>query len=238
MSIFAEKPSPSQASLLLSFSLLFHHRGLTHGGPSYKIQQEIDRRTRQAHLLTASYFAPTYTYTSWYTAIHEIIATRSSEPPEEPSSFTTNEEDQAKAAQLQSRLQENKRHPKNQHSSTTQQQQQLPCVEICSGAHKYVQIQASCLNNNEDQIFVVSRKGAAYHRNAAEPFIYKLEQAGYYDISVNGGGRIFLDQEHQKISIFGFSYGFGKANHQVSATVIKEDERYKEYEVSWSDDGY
>jgi phosphohistidine phosphatase len=113
----------------------------------------------------------------------------------------------------------------------------VPNVDIANGAHKYVQIRASC-DGGDEQIFVTSKKGASYHRNAAEPFIFKLEAAGYHDVEVTGGGRLFLDSENKQIKIFGFSYGFGKANHDVSRQVVMQDVRYKDFDVTTSDEGY
>jgi len=93
-------------------------------------------------------------------------------------------------------------------------------------------------SRNEEELFVVSKRGAKYHRNAAEPFIYKLEEAGYSHISVKGGGRIYLNSESQIMEIYGYSYGFGKADHNISQRVVETDERFYNYNVSWSDEGY
>jgi phosphohistidine phosphatase len=47
-----------------------------------------------------------------------------------------------------------------------------------------------------------------------------------------------LDNENKKISIFGFSYGFGRADHSISKNAIESNETYEDYEVTWSNDGY
>ena len=65
-----------------------------------------------------------------------------------------------------------------------------------------------------------------------------LEENGYSCIEILGGGRIFYDEESKKISIFGYSYGFGKAERAVSKDVILSDIRYRDHEVTWSNDGY
>jgi phosphohistidine phosphatase len=161
------------------------------------------------------------------------MATCDRSPPKP--SFTTNEHDQREAARLRNQLQAEKRSKQTISESNTAGTP-LPSVEICEGAHKYVQITGSLVGM--EQVFVVSRNNAAYHRNAAEPFIAKLKRAGYYDIEVTGGGRVAMDEARKKISIFGFSYGFGKANHQLSADIVRKDERYQYYDVDWSDDGY
>lgn len=65
-----------------------------------------------------------------------------------------------------------------------------------------------------------------------------MEENGCKDIRVTGGGRILLNQEERKIEVYGYSYGFGLADHAKSKDVILGDERYKDYDVSWSNEGY
>lgn len=74
--------------------------------------------------------------------------------------------------------------------------------------------------------------------NAAEPYVELLQERGYRDINVTGGGRIYFNAEEKIINIFGFSYGFGLADHAISKEVVEKDERYKDYDVTWSNDGY
>mmetsp|Transcript_10662 Transcript_10662/g.15488 ORF Transcript_10662/g.15488 Transcript_10662/m.15488 type:complete len:170 (-) Transcript_10662:814-1323(-) len=161
--------------------------------------------------------------------------------------YTTSAEDQAAAARLKERL-------SNSSSSRTASESNstgpplawldIPSVSIDNGAHKYVLISATepaprepngtCIH----RYFVVSKKGAAYHQNAAEPFVCKLEANGFQDIRIKGGGRISLDEVSKSVSIFGYSYGFGRADHAQSKSVIDADDRYKGYNVTWSNDGY
>jgi phosphohistidine phosphatase len=147
---------------------------------------------------------------------------------------TTNAEDQREAERIQVRL---RNRAADEYGSTVASGQVLPCVEIAEGAHKYVLLSGTDYHGDEHYI-VTSLKGAEYHRNAAEPMIASMEEAGYSDIIVAGGGRITCDSKARKISIYGFSYGFGKANHEISRIIVLEDPRYKDYEVTFSDDGY
>lgn len=144
--------------------------------------------------------------------------------------YTTNEQDRQEADKLKNRLRS------NQQANNGLVTGKVDAVQIANGAHKYVLIQAE--NNGKTEYFVTSRKGAHYHRNAAEPLIFELEGAGYYDIEVTGGGRIHLDEVNRTISIFGFSYSFGLANHAISREVVLEDPRYKDFEVTISNEGY
>ena len=158
------------------------------------------------------------------------MATRDTAPPP-AATHTTNEEDRQEAEKLKTRLRAN-----NVGGADGSATRKVDPVQIAVGAHKYVLIQAE--QDGKTEYFVTSKRGAHYHRNAAEPLIFELEQAGYYDIEVTGGGRINLDETYKKISIFGYSYSFGLANHQISKEVILSDPRYKDFEVKWSNDGY
>ena len=143
---------------------------------------------------------------------------------------TTNAHDQAEAAKLKARLEKG--------TSSSAAFERVPSVSIDDGAHKYVLMCAENPSTNQEQFFVISRRGAAYHRNAAEPMVERLESSGYSNINITGGGRLFLDEESKKISIFGFSYSFGQADHTVSRRVVLEDDRYKDYDVTTSNEGY
>jgi len=116
----------------------------------------------------------------------------------------------------------------------------VPSVMIARGTHKYVLITARSERQNGGDLsyFVTSKHGAHYHRNAAEAFLPRLEERGYTDIQVLGGGRINLDEERRRIEIYGYSYGFGRADHLISKKVIEADEKYSDYDVTWSNDGY
>lgn len=76
------------------------------------------------------------------------------------------------------------------------------------------------------------------HRNVAEPFVETLEECGYISIQILGGGRIECDRNEKKILIYGFSYGFGRADHEISQNVVREDSSYKDFKISWSNEGY
>ena len=143
---------------------------------------------------------------------------------------TTDAEDLREAANLQARLKQNK------NSAGRSISRKIPSVEIAEGRHKYVLIRASI--DGEEHYIVTSRRGASYHRNAAEPMIAKLEASGYYDIDVAGGGRVDYDETAKSIKIYGFSYGFGQADHAIAQRTVQEDPRYKTYDVTISNDGY
>ncbi|KYQ57412.1 Sex-regulated protein janus-A [Trachymyrmex zeteki] len=49
-----------------------------------------------------------------------------------------------------------------------------------------------------------------------------------------GGGRIEHDPDEKTIKVYGYSQGFGKADHQVSVELLKK--KYSTYNVTWSDE--
>lgn len=146
---------------------------------------------------------------------------------------TTNDEDQEEVAKLKSRL---KNASKTKAGIDKNLDPPLPSVEIDEGVNKYVLMKAEF--HGDEYHIVTSKFGAKYHRNAAEPMIAKLENAGYTDIEVTGGGRIALNSLAKEISIYGFSYGFGLADHSVSREVVLRDQRYRHFKVTISDEGY
>ena len=42
--------------------------------------------------------------------------------------------------------------------------------------------------------------------------------------------------EEKSIEVFGYSQGYGKADHSISVDILKK--KYKDYKISWSDEGY
>ncbi|XP_014239771.1 sex-regulated protein janus-A-like [Cimex lectularius] len=56
------------------------------------------------------------------------------------------------------------------------------------------------------------------------------------DLECLGGGRIMHDPAKKNIKVYGYSQGFGKADHQITVSILKTV--YKDYEITWSDEGY
>lgn len=51
-----------------------------------------------------------------------------------------------------------------------------------------------------------------------------------------GGGRISHDAEDKKIFIYGYSQSYGRADHELTAKLIKKT--YPDYAISVTDDEY
>ncbi|XP_071450447.1 14 kDa phosphohistidine phosphatase-like [Hetaerina americana] len=115
----------------------------------------------------------------------------------------------------------------------------VPDVELDSeGKFKYVLINVHSPGKDgkeESKKIVRGFKWAPYHSDIYDDTTAKLAQLGL-DTECLGGGRIIHDPDKKTISVFGYSQGFGKADHEVSVSLIKRV--YPEYQVTWSDEGY
>lgn len=156
--------------------------------------------------------------------------------------FTTNALDVQNVAHLQARLTASSASSKDK-STTITYDDNIPAVSIDDGAYKYVLIRAvpppsHSSSNNLPRLFVYSKRGAKYHVNVAEYLVPQLENSGYTDIQVKGGGRILRNDEDKKIHIFGYSYGFGIADHATAKEVVERCAKYEGYDITWSNDGY
>ena len=154
-------------------------------------------------------------------------------------SHTTSAHDEAEGAKLKARLRDG--HGARDGTSAPGGGHKVPSVQIDVGAHKYALVSAREPDASPDTPtcnFVVSKAGAAYHCNAAEPLVDSLEESGYTDIRVTGGGRIYFSKDERVIKIFGYSYGFGMADHALSKKTIEQDGRFSGYDVTCSNDGY
>jgi hypothetical protein len=114
-----------------------------------------------------------------------------------------------------------------EHESDRETQHDLlpPRVQLTPGAHKYIMVKATRPLEKEDQWFVKSAApsecGGPYHANVAKDLVEWLQAAGC-DTMVTGGGRIEYKPETQEACVYGFSYGFGKGDHEKAASIISE----------------
>ncbi|XP_064310656.1 translation initiation factor IF-2 isoform X1 [Phalacrocorax carbo] len=61
----------------------------------------------------------------------------------------------------------------------------------------------------------------------------EMQKLGY-ECKCLGGGKIDHNSKDKKIRVFGLSTGYGKADHSVTAEILKKV--YTDYEITWSDD--
>ena len=108
-------------------------------------------------------------------------------------------------------------------------------VNLSPGINKYVVIEARS-RSGETLQFVRSASpsecGGPYHADVARDIVRELTLLGY-SCSVTGGGRIDYVAPHAHV--YGFSYGFGKGDHELVAKIIEEqseDETYATFDTS------
>ncbi|KAL7578814.1 hypothetical protein ACA910_016035 [Epithemia clementina (nom. ined.)] len=63
--------------------------------------------------------------------------------------------------------------------------------------------------------------GGPYHGNVAQDLREWIEAAGY-DVDITGGGRIDYSVDQNKCIVYGFSYAFGKGDHEFAANLIRQ----------------
>ena len=159
-----------------------------------------------------------------------------------PSQYTTNEQDLKEAADIQNRLlsraQQTIEDTDTNNNNATVNNDNIPSVSLDEGAYKYVLITANTSSTNQSRTFVYSKRNASYHKDVAQYLLPILEGERYTNIRIKGGGRILRDDTDKKIHIFGYSYGFGAADHTLAKSIVDQCEKYKGYTVTWSNDGY
>ncbi|XP_049629695.1 14 kDa phosphohistidine phosphatase [Suncus etruscus] len=116
---------------------------------------------------------------------------------------------------------------------------QIPEVDIDpDGVFKYVLIRvhaADPAGAPAEKEIVRGYKWAEYHADIYDKVSDELQKKGF-ECECLGGGRISHQCQDKKIHVYGYSMGFGRAQHSISCEKIKA--MYPGYEVTWADDGY
>ena len=141
---------------------------------------------------------------------------------------TTSAADQAHAASLRSR--------DAGEGASASDLDGFPSVAIDAGRQKYVLIRVTHPTTSDDVFLVRGDCASAYHADAAQATTAALERAGLA-YEVTGGGRIEHDPSKNTLSIFGHSYGFGLADHSISAGVCAAFFGGS-YQIETSNEGY
>jgi len=115
----------------------------------------------------------------------------------------------------------------------------IPPVEIDeAGVFKYVLILvADAKDESEQRLVVRGNADAEYHADIYEEFCRKTEGPLGMDCQCRGGGRINHNAAEKKILVYGYSMGYGKADHTVAVDLLKKE--YKDYNsITFSNEGY
>lgn len=111
----------------------------------------------------------------------------------------------------------------------------IPDVDIDpSGTFKYILIKCVDKSSNEEKYIVRGYYKCNFH---ADILAVAREDAGSaYKLKCVGGGRIRHEDDAKEILVYGYSQGYGKADHSITVDILKK--RYPDYKITFSDEGY
>lgn len=103
-----------------------------------------------------------------------------------------------------------------------------------SGQFKYVLINLY-LKDDSSKLLVRGYGWGEYHDDIYQKTL-ELALAAGLDTECLGGGRIHHNPDKKEISVYGYSVGYGRANHSEAVRLIQK--KYPSYKVDWSNEGY
>ncbi|CDW81019.1 UNKNOWN [Stylonychia lemnae] len=109
------------------------------------------------------------------------------------------------------------------------------CVIDQNGDFKFIIIELTDINTQEKILLLRGSRQHEMHKDILAEFIAAemKDDDDYQHVVCRGGGRISIDQE--QIKIYGFSYAFGKADHQKAADIVRDS--YPQFKnLIWSVD--
>lgn len=109
----------------------------------------------------------------------------------------------------------------------------VPDVIIDNGTFKYIQIKVH--DKDLEKIVIRGLVEAEYHADVLDQTVPQIQALGFC-VNVIGGGRIKHEETKKTLHVYGYSIGFGKADHRI--TVEKLKNKYPNYKITWSDEGY
>lgn len=115
----------------------------------------------------------------------------------------------------------------------------IPTVSIDSeGVFKYVLIKVHKTEEgaaDSEKFIVRGFKWGPFHADIYEATQEKIEKLGLETECV-GGGRIEHNPSEKKLKVYGYSQGYGRADHEVTTELLKKE--FPDYNISWTNDGY
>ncbi|MFH4979926.1 hypothetical protein AB6A40_006635 [Gnathostoma spinigerum] len=101
------------------------------------------------------------------------------------------------------------------------------------GTFKYILIKVQDKTNKNEKLIVRGYKKCPYHMDIFDETSKELPG---YNLECLGGGRIKHDPTKKEILVYGYSQGYGKADHQKSVDILKK--QLPDYKITFSDEGY
>lgn len=92
-----------------------------------------------------------------------------------------------------------------------------------------------CLMFQVNKLIVRGFGRCEYHADIYDEVEEKIRACGL-DAQCLGGGRIAHEPSAKRIKVYGYSMGFGRADHTKTVTILKK--KYPNYEIEWSNEGY
>ena len=103
-----------------------------------------------------------------------------------------------------------------------------------SGTYKYVLIKLH-FGDGSFKVLVRGYSWGEYHDDIYQKTLQLALSAGL-DTECLGGGRISHDPDKREILVYGYSVGYGRADHSEAVRLIKK--KYPSYKVDWANEGY
>lgn len=115
--------------------------------------------------------------------------------------------------------------------------QQIPSVDIDpKGRFKYILISVTDPETKAEKTVVRGYKSCAYHMDILEKVEPALLKQNLL-VKCLGGGRILHKPEAKSILVYGYSQGYGRADHTIAHKLLKE--KFPDYQdIDWSNEGY
>ncbi|CAF1518825.1 unnamed protein product [Adineta ricciae] len=114
----------------------------------------------------------------------------------------------------------------------------VPDVDIAeAGCFKYILIEVRDLGATREQSKLVVRGDAscAYHADVLDLLQDKIDDSKL-KLDCKGGGRIRVNPQTRTISVYGYSMGFGRADHEKTVEILKKN--YPQWTIEITDEEY
>ncbi|XP_049876536.1 14 kDa phosphohistidine phosphatase-like [Pectinophora gossypiella] len=113
----------------------------------------------------------------------------------------------------------------------------VPKVDIDpDGVFKYILIKVYDKEKDNVEPSTTIVRGYKRHNYHSDIYDEVQDKLKPLDCEPIGGGRISHQPDDKKIHIYGYSQGYGKADHEVTARLIKD--AFPNYTITISDEGY
>ncbi|CAH1786169.1 unnamed protein product [Owenia fusiformis] len=111
-------------------------------------------------------------------------------------------------------------------------------IEECEGRYKYILIKVYDANVTDADVYKYIVRGfraAGFHADIYDNVLPVVEKNGL-ECECVGGGRIDHSPKNKTLKAYGYSQGFGRADHSITSDLLKK--KYPDYSITWSNEGY